>query len=410
MPKIDPDRLLADLRRLADFGRYKTGVHRPTFSPQDVESRAWLERRFAEAGLDARIDGVGNVIGSSRANGPKLLMGSHSETQPHSGWLDGAMGVIYALEVARAFAEDPECAGLGIDVASWADEESHYAGMLGSRSFVGNLTEADIDAARNRDDGTPLREALERAGYAGRPRALIDPSRYVGYVEAHIEQGDSLEATAKRIGVVTGIVGIWQYRIAFSGIQNHAGTTRMAIRKDAGVALVKLACAIEEAFPRVAGERTVWTTGRITLDPGAPSIVPGGAEMMFQFRDADPDRLLLLEKTLYDLVAAADAAGPCGVTIENLTRSEPKLMDEAFQAALEAAAAAHAPGLHVRMPSGAGHDAQVLARKLPSAMLFVPSIGGISHHYAENTSDEDIVLGCQVLADAAERILKQAMT
>ncbi len=94
MPKINPDRLLADLRRLADFGRYKTGVHRPTFSPQDVESRAWLERRFAEAGLDARIDGVGNVIGSSRANGPKLLMGSHSETQPHSGWLDGAMGVI----------------------------------------------------------------------------------------------------------------------------------------------------------------------------------------------------------------------------------------------------------------------------------------------------------------------------
>ncbi|MET4698579.1 N-carbamoyl-L-amino-acid hydrolase [Constrictibacter sp. MBR-5] len=408
MPKINPERLLADLRRLADFGRYKTGVHRPTFSPQDVESRAWLQQRFAEAGLNASIDGVGNVIGSSRVNGPRLLMGSHSETQPHAGWLDGAMGVIYALEVARAFAEDPACAGMGIEVASWADEESHYASMLGSHSFVGDLTDADLDAAKNRDDGTPLREALDKAGYADKPRALIDPSRYVGYVEAHIEQGDSLEATGKRIGVVTSIVGIWQYRIHFTGVQNHAGTTRMAIRKDAGVALVNLASAIYEAFPKVAAERTVWTTGRIDLDPNAPSIVPGGAKMMFQFRDADPERLLLLEKTLFDLVAAADAAGPCGVTIETVSRSEPKVMEGAFQDALEEAAKEHAPGMHVRMPSGAGHDAQILAKKLPAAMLFVPSIGGISHHYAENTSDDDLVLGCQVLADAAEKILKRA--
>jgi len=178
----------------------------------------------------------------------------------------------------------------------------------------------------------------------------------------------------------------------------------MAIRKDAGVALVHLAAAIYQRFPQVAGPRTVWTTGRITLDPGAPSIVPGRAEMLFQFRDTDPTLLATLERELEALVAEA-TRGPCTVTIAERGRSVPQVMDAGFQDALEHAAERHAPGLHVRMPSGAGHDAQVLAERMKSAMLFVPSIAGISHHYAEDTKDQDIVLGCQVLADAAADIL-----
>ena len=166
----------------------------------------------------------------------------------------------------------------------------------------------------------------------------------------------------------------------------------MAIRKDAGVALVKLASAIYQRFPEVAGPRTVWTTGRILLDPGAPSIVPGHAEMLFQFRDTDPATLARLDAELEALVADA-TRGPCTVTIAERGSSVPQAMDAGFQDALERAAERYAPGLHVRMPSGAGHDAQVLAERMKSAMLFVPSIGGISHHYAEDTKDADIVLG-----------------
>jgi N-carbamoyl-L-amino-acid hydrolase len=394
--RIDGDRLLQDLYALRRLGEYKTGVHRPTYSPEDVKSRHWLADRMREAGLQPEIDGIGNVIGRAPGDGPKLLLGSHVETQPHAGWLDGALGVMYGVEVARAL-------GGGIDVAAWADEEGHFGSFIGSRSFCGLLSEPEIDGCRNRA-GTSLRDALARAGFAGRPRAVVDPSRYRGYREAHIEQGAELEDTGKRIGIVTAIVGSHRFRIVFEGVQNHAGTTRMAIRKDAGVALVNLAAAIYRRFPEIAGPRTVWTTGRITLDPGAPSIVPGQAEMLFQFRDTDPATLATLEAELDALVAEA-TRGPCRVTIADRGRSTPQTMDAVFQDALEHAAERHAPGLHVRMPSGAGHDAQILAERMKSAMLFVPSIGGISHHYAENTKDEDIVLGCQVLADAAAEIL-----
>jgi N-carbamoyl-L-amino-acid hydrolase len=408
MPRINSARLLADLRRLAEFGAYKTGVHRPTFSPQDVEARRWLAGRFAEAGLEAWIDGIGNVFGRPRATGPKLLIGSHTESQNHAGWLDGALGVMYGLEIARAFREDPRTAGLPLEVASWADEEGHFGSFLGSRSFIGDVSDEEIDQARDQNDGTPLREALERAGLAGRKRETIAPSDYIGYLEAHIEQGDTLDEAGLRLGVVTGIVGIWQYRITFVGEANHAGTTRMVKRKDAGVALIELAHAIRERFVQVAAPRSVWTIGAIRLDPGQPSIVPGRAEMVFQFRDLEAAQLQRFEEALKALVVQANAAGPCRVTLETARKVSPVLMSQGFQDALSRAADAHAPGKWLAMPSAAGHDAQILARKVPAAMLFVPSIGGVSHHWAEDTREEDIVLGCQVLADAGEAIFCEA--
>lgn len=394
---IDGGRLLADLHRLRAFGAWKTGVHRPTYSPVDMQARHWLAERLREAGLEPEIDGIGNVIGRGRGDSPRLLLGSHTETQPHAGWLDGALGVIYALEIARTI-------GRGVDVVAWADEEGHYGSFLGSRSFVGDLPETEIEAAENRYTGTALREALRGAGLAGRPRASFQPGRYKGYLEAHIEQGDTLESTGRRIGVVSSIVGIWQYRISFEGQQNHAGTTRMAARKDAGLALVRLAHAIDQRFPEVAGSRSVWTIGRINLRPGAASIVPGQAEMLFQFRDAEPRVLERMQDTLYELVARADA-GPCRAILHAMSRSVPKVMDQGFQDALARAAERHAPGLWQSMPSGAGHDAQLLARVMPAGMLFVPSIGGISHHHAEDTKEADIVLGCQVLATAVAELL-----
>lgn len=406
MPTINGERLLGDLRRIADFGRYETGVHRPHLSPQDVESRHWLAARMKEAGLEPVIDGIGTVIGKSPKTGPRILIGSHSDTQPRGGWLDGVMGVIYGLEVARALAEDPETAHLAVDVASWADEEGHWGQMTGSRSFIGIFSEADIDKAKHRDEGTPMREALKVAGLEGVPREHLEEGRYRGYLEAHIEQGGLLEAGEKRIGIVTAIVGIMQFRLTFSGIQNHAGTTPMPIRKDAGVAMMRLYNDVMDKFPAVAGPRSVWTVGKMVLEPGAPAIVPGRAEMILQFRDADQKVLQAFEAKLMEIVADHQKNSPCKVECVNLSRTQPLLMDERFLDAIEASAAVHAPDKHVRMPSGAGHDAQVIGLRMPAAMMFVPSIGGISHHFTENTHDEDIVLGCQVFADAAAKILK----
>ena len=404
--QADGARVLADLNALRGIGTHKTGVHKPTFSEPHLRSLQWLAQRLPEAGLSAEIDGIGNVLGSSPKPGRKLLAGSHLESQNFAGWLDGPLGVIYALEAARVLNPDPDIDG-AVEVASWCDEEGHFGSFLGSRSYVGKVSEADIDAARDRSSGRHLRDALREAGLAGRARITVEPKRHIGYLEAHIEQGQRLESSGLAIGVVTSIVGIWQYRITFTGEQNHAGTTRMEVRKDAGLALARFCVAIDARFPGVSGPRTVWTTGRITLDPGAPSIIPGHAEMLFQIRDDDPAVIARLEDLLKSMVAEVNAQGRCEVAIERIRTGAPALMDARFQEAIEAASRAFAGGRSERMPSGAGHDAQVLATIMPAGMLFVPSIGGISHHWTENTDDSDIVTGAQVFVDICRRLLTE---
>ena len=408
MIKINAERLLGDLYELRKIGAFKTGVHRPTLSEDDMISRRWLCEKLEAFGHTAEIDGIANVIGRAPGEGPHVLAGSHIESQNEAGWLDGALGVIYALEAARAVHEAGTFPGQGVDVVAFSDEEGHFGNFFGSYSFLGELSEETIDTAFDRTRGTPLREALAKAGLSGRPRRRIEPERYCAFLEAHIEQGDWLEANDLSVGVVTSIVAIWQYRIIFEGTQNHAGTTRMAIRRDAGVALTELCHRIKETFPDVAGERSVWTTGRITLEPGAPSIIPGHAEMLFQFRDAEVETLERMQAHLQRLVAESNEAGPCSARLEVISRATPAVMDAGVQAAIEKAAEELAPGKHTRMPSGAGHDAQNLARHLPSGMLFVPSIGGISHHWTENTSDEDIIAGGRVYAAAVGELLAAA--
>ena len=246
---------------------------------------------------------------SAVAPGRKILAGSHIESQNHAGWLDGALGVIFALETARALREDPAATGdVGVDVVAFCDEEGHFGAFLGSRSFVGEVTEADIDAARNRTTGQSMRDALAAAGYAGRPRLKIDPRRYAGYFEAHIEQGRTLESGNLKIGVVTGLVGLWNFRITAVGQQNHAGTTMMWERRDAGVALVRLFVAIDRRFAEIKAARTVWTVGNVRFEPGEPSIIPGRAEAILQFRDADAAVAQQFEATLHELACRSQ---PC---------------------------------------------------------------------------------------------------
>ncbi len=396
-PEPDIERFLADLDALRQIGAYRTGVHRPTYTPQDMEARHWLMARMSEAGLQPEIDGIGTVLGRHPGPGPKLLAGSHLETQSHAGWLDGALGVMAAVALARA--------GLPVDAVAFADEEGHFGSFIGSRSITGLLDEAEIDRLANKDDGTPLRQALAEAGLVGCPRFSLDEGRYKGFLEMHIEQGTSLERQDLQVGVVTGIVAIWQYRIVIEGQQDHAGGTTMAERRDAGLAAVRLLAWIDVEFPRHAGERTVWTTGRIALDPGAGSIIPGRAELLFQFRDLSPEVLERLDVVLRRAVQESNRRERCTATLEVLGQSTPALCDPGLQDALAGAAEALTPGKWQHMPSGAGHDAQYVARRLPAAMLFVPSIGGISHHWAEDTKREDLAMGLRVLAEGAWRYL-----
>jgi N-carbamoyl-L-amino-acid hydrolase len=408
MPRIDPQRLLSDLRTLRSIGAHGPGVVRPAFSTADMEARRWLRARYAEASLDATIDGVGNVFGRSRQPGKALLIGSHSDTQPTGGWLDGALGVIYGLEVVRALATDDATRGFPVDAVSFQDEEARFVGCLGSRSLIGALP-PEMEQGAIDTHGIALADAVRDAGLAGVARLRLDPDRYAGFLEPHIEQGPHLEEAGHRIGVVTGIVGLRGFRFVFRGQQNHAGTTMMARRRDAATALYELAYRINQEFPKVAAARSVWTMGRVRIEPNAGSIVPGYAELDLQFRDAEEGPLDAFEEVVARLVAEMN--GRAGVTVEAMRARapiRPTRMDPRLQAHIEAAAERHAQGKWQRMPSGAFHDAGIVAACLPAAMLFIPSIGGISHDFAEDSREEDIVRGCEVVADAAASILTEA--
>ena len=399
MAEIDGRRLLASLHQLRSFGASGTGVVRQTFSDEDMAARRWLCDQMTAAGLDASIDGVGNVIGRSRNPGPTLLIGSHSDTQPNGGWLDGAMGVMYAIEIARALGDDPATAHLSIDAVAWSDEEGTYTSFLGSNSFVGDLADRALHDANA--DGETVAEAIERVGLSGTPRARLEIERYVAFLEPHIEQGPHLEDAGLRVGVVTSIVGIRSLRVTFTGEQNHAGSTPMARRKDAGAALFAYAVEMRERLIEVAGPASVWNIGNARLVPGGESIVPGHADLVVQFRDADEAVLDAMEAAIVGVAEKMNEVGPVQVTVT--TQREPMApadMDPDLRRHLAAAAERRVPGEWVEMPSAAVHDAMVVSHHLPCAMLFIPSIGGVSHDFSEDSTELDIVTGCQVLADA----------
>jgi beta-ureidopropionase / N-carbamoyl-L-amino-acid hydrolase len=399
MIPVNGDRLLSDLRQLASFGRFKSGVDRVALSPADLAARRWLLQRMQEAGLEPHMDEVANVYGRNPSVKRALLIGSHTDTVPKGGWLDGALGVIYGLEIARAATERGDPSPIGIDVISFQDEESTYLAFLGSRTFCNDLSEPEIDAAKSGD--ITLRSALAAVPKAASPHR-IDPTRHLCYLEAHIEQGPRLEQAHRRIGVVTGIVGIRRFRIRTRGQADHAGTTPMAQRKDAGAALIRLASQLAQDLPRLGSSDTLWNIGSIVVRPGAPNVVPSEGEMVIEFRDTDPAILDALEGHLRTWVDRT-SDGPCPTELELMARIPPTPLDKGL-ASVIAASAKTLGEEPIHIPSGAGHDAMIIGRFIPAAMMFVPSIGGRSHDITEDTAEADIVLGCEVLAAAVDKL------
>ena len=403
--QINRTRMLDDMRALAEFGKVETGVHRLSFTSEDLKARQWLLKRMKDAGLDARIDGIGNVYGQTKGANKAVLIGSHTDTVPKGGWLDGSMGVLYGLEVARARIEAGTPANLGVDVISFADEEGTYRALAGSLSFCGHLSDADFDVATNQP-GKSLRDALVEAGYADRPRATLEPSRHVAYLEGHIEQGPRLEIAGKKIGAVTTIVGIRRVRVTFVGQGDHAGTTPMSLRKDAGSALIKYCYDLIQRFERTRSPDSVWNFGQVVFEPGAGNVVPSMAHVLIEFRDPSDATIDRLQAEISAGAATANGQGGVSAEVTELIRIPPAAMDPNLTTLIESVA--HDRGAPaMQMPSGAGHDAMVLTKHVPTTMLFVPSIGGRSHVTAENTAEADICLGAEVLADTIRALADQ---
>jgi N-carbamoyl-L-amino-acid hydrolase len=387
---IDTSRFLSDLHHLRSFGAQGIGVIRPAYSAPDIAARDWLAVRMAEAGLAVRFDAMGNLFGM--ADAPSLLLGSHSDTQPTGGWLDGALGVIAALELARA---SREAGGPAISVVSFQDEEGRFGGTTGSAVWSGLLPLAEADTAED-TDGVTLAEARRALG--NRVVGDVDPAQFTGFIELHIEQGPTLDTAGEQIGVVTGIVGYRELMVTLTGQQNHAGTTPMALRRDAFQGLSAFNARLNDRLCNVVIPQSVWTIGHVAVAPNASSIVPGQVRFSMQWRDGDTDRLARMQAVIETTLAEVAAEMGLGLDIGPLLGLEPVAMDPILRARLESAAEVVAPGRWRRMPSGALHDATNVARLMPVAMLFVPSIGGISHAFEEDTAEADLVAGLRVLA------------
>ena len=402
MTDINRERLMGDLRKLAEFGKHKTGVDRIAFSEADIAARRWLCGRLAESGLSARLDRYGNVLGRAPEVARAALIGSHTDSVPAGGWLDGALGVIYGLEIARSLREG----GIrGVDVISFQDEEGTYVPCLGSKAFCGVLAEKDLSKATG-PGRKPVTDAMQ--GHDLPTEILrLDPTRHTAFFEAHIEQGPRLEAAGCPVGVVTGIVGIRRFRVTASGQPDHAGTTPMSMRHDAGAALIAAAQAILNSFQSLAELDTVWNIGAMSFSPGAANVVPAEAMMIVEFRDTDAAMLDRLEASFSSIIESHSGKNGVMIAVAGIGQVHPVALDQRLGQHI--AAAASARGIKpMFMPSGAGHDAMVLGSMVPSAMMFVPSIGGRSHTVLENTSDDDIVIGCQVLAGAVKAHLRDS--
>jgi N-carbamoyl-L-amino-acid hydrolase len=399
-PIADSERLQAHLVELARFGANpEGGVSRVAFSDADIAGRAYVKSLMQAAGLEVRLDAAGNLIGRREGSDPRLaaiVVGSHTDSVPHGGNYDGDVGVMGGIEAAQQLRDRHVRLRHALEIVDFTDEEG---GLVGSKAMAGELSAATLGLVNS--SGRSVRDGIRALG--GDPDGLAHARRpstdLTAYLELHIEQGGTLERTHTDIGVVQGIVGIHWWEATVSGTANHAGTTPMDQRHDALLAASELVLAVNAAATELPG-RQVATVGRIQAEPGAPNVIPGRVVLSIEVRDLDAARI----ETVFERIRAraAEISRARGVSIEFRdleATAAPALTDTRIQRIIDSAA--HALGLTaMAMPSGAGHDAQDIARIAPIGMIFVPSVGGISHSPREFTAPADIAHGVNVLTRA----------
>ncbi len=397
MVDINGERLLASLQELGRIGALTGGgVCRLALTEEDRLGRDWVRARMESLGMQVTIDGIGNVVGTyagMRSASP-VMTGSHIDTVRTGGLYDGNYGVLAGLEVVQVLKDAGVRTDKPIAVAFFTNEEgARFApDMMGSLVFQGDL--ALETALRVKGiDGSTVGENLERIGYRG--TAPVGAARVDSYIELHIEQGPVLDLEGIAIGAVEGVQGISWTRFELTGVSNHAGTTPMRMRRDAGLVAARIACFARDLAGELGGNQ-VATVGALNLLPNLVNVIPNRASFTVDLRNTDESILAAAEQRLWAF--AEQTARDEGVELarESLARFEPVDFDPRLVDLVERTA--RDLGLSVRrLPSGAGHDAQMLARMCPAGMIFVPSVGGLSHNVREHTAPDDLVAGARVL-------------
>jgi len=404
MPRysINNSRINRTLQELGQLGDSPEGMDRVAYSSEDIAGRDYTIKLMREAGLETRIDTAGNMIGrrvGSDDSLPAIALGSHTDTVPKGGKYDGALGVMGAIEVIRTLEDQGHRTRHPLEVINFTNEEGtrFHRWLVGSRSMSGLLEQEDLDAVD--DDGLPFGPCLADIGgdISRIGEAVRSPGELAAYFELHIEQGPYLHRSGTPIGVVTGITGRAVFEVEIEGKANHAGTTPMSTRRDALVSASKLVLAIQ----KMAADQEICrvsTVGSIKAVPNAVNVIPGSASIGLEFRDTDMEALAAAEQELRRITdrASTDDVVDIGVHRHRFTTSVPITPE---MQSLVAEAAENCGFEWESLPSGAGHDAQAVANIAPVAMVFVPSVDGISHSREEYSTPQDCANGAQVLLE-----------
>jgi N-carbamoyl-L-amino-acid hydrolase len=396
-PAANAERIEERIKALSAFGANpEGGVSRVAFSAADIAGREYIKSLMRDAGLEVRVDTAGNIIGRRAGTDPSLpviMSGSHIDSVPGGGNYDGDVGVIGAIEVAQLLHEHRLVTRHPLEVVSFTDEEG---GLIGSLAMTGRMSPGSLDVMSH--SGMTVRDGIRAVG--GDPDRLESARRKAGdlkaFIELHIEQGAILDEEDLDIGVVEGIVGIRWWDVTVAGVANHAGTTPMNKRRDAMVSAAELALAVNRLATSMAG-RQVATIGKIRAEPGAPNVIPGKVVMSLEIRDLAADRMQLVFDAIETEANKIAMTRQTPVSFSEVDVAlAPAPTDERMRRII--ASSAESLGLtHKSMPSGAGHDAQDMTHIAPTGMIFVPSVGGISHAPKEFTSSEDMANGVSVL-------------
>lgn len=408
--RIDFKRLKKDVETLAGIGRAEDhGIYRMAFSDGDMVARAWLRERIEQAGLDFHQDGAANIHARLGWDGKtsSVMTGSHIDTVPGAGHLDGALGVLCGLEALRVLKEQGVSLARPLELVAFSDEEGRFGGMFGSQAMIGELTPEWIHSARDLS-GKPLTEAMAEQDLEAMDAlsAARSGESLHAFVELHIEQGPVLDQSGVTIGVVEGICGLRRWEVRLTGIANHAGTTPMSLRADAFQGLAEFAGEIDRVLEEHGGPTSVATIGRVELIPGAANVVPGEARFALEFRDIDAEHLAALADAFRRTLSAIARRRSLMFEFEVLSDIAPVACDDKVQQVIGQTAAELGLSTHA-MPSGAAHDTQKLARLTAAGMIFVPSKEGRSHSAAEWTAWADIEAGANVLLNTLCRLATQ---
>jgi N-carbamoyl-L-amino-acid hydrolase len=401
--RVDFERLQSDIEALANIGRHEDqGLYRMAFSDGDMQGREWFKERIEDAGLQIHTDGAANIHARLDWDGkrPSVMTGSHLDTVPGAGHLDGALGVLCSLECVRRLKEENVKLKYPLEAVAFTDEEGRFGGIFGSQAICGQLTPETIHQAQDLN-GVKLVDAMAERGFNAMEalRAARKPDTIHAFVELHIEQGPVLDRKGLCVGVVDAIAGLFKWQVRLIGVANHAGTTPMDMRRDAFQGLAEFAGELQRVLDEHGSNRSVATVGKVELKPGAANVVPGAAEFSLEVRDTDEAVLKELADAIRRALSAIARRRNLMFEFEIHSDIAPVKCDKGIVDTIDGVR--HDLGIRgMRLHSGAAHDTQIMASITRAGMVFVPSKEGRSHSAAEWTAWEDIEQGANVLLNS----------